>query len=75
MELKELQEEVQLLRAELVRKDAIIKSLLGTLETTSITTEEYGFVPSSTPLQDLCQISKEACDAVTPPHDSALQSK
>lgn len=23
-------------------------------------------VPSSTPLQDLCQISKEACDAVTP---------
>jgi 3'-phosphoadenosine 5'-phosphosulfate (PAPS) 3'-phosphatase len=66
MELKQLQEEVQLLRAELVRKDAIIKSLLGTLETTSITTEEFGFVPSSTPLQDLCQISKEACDAVTP---------
>jgi len=65
MVLAELQEEVQLLRAELIRKDAIIKGLLSTLETTAITTDD-GFGSSSTPLQDLCQISKEACDAVTP---------
>jgi len=65
MELAALQEEVQNLRAELVRKDAIIKGLLGTLEATAITTEG-STAPSSTPLQDLCQISKEACDAVTP---------
>jgi len=65
MVLAELQEEVQLLRAELIRKDAIIKGLLSTLETTAITTDD-GFTASSTPLQDLCQISKEACDAVTP---------
>ena len=64
MELSKLQEEVRILRAELIRKDAIIKGLLSTLEVTSITTE--GKVKSSTPLQDLCQISKEACDAVTP---------
>lgn len=67
MELKQLQEEVQLLRSELVRKDAIIKSLLSTIESTSITTDvDSGGTASSTPLQDLCQISKEACDAVTP---------
>lgn len=67
MELKQLQEEVQLLRSELVRKDAIIKSLLSTIESTSITTDvNSGGTASSTPLQDLCQISKEACDAVTP---------
>ena len=66
MPITKLQEEVQLLRAELVRKDAIIKSLLSTLEQTAITTEGSGIAPSSTPLQDLCQISKEACDAVTP---------
>lgn len=65
MVLADLQEEVQLLRAELIRKDAIIKGLLGTLETTAITTDS-GFASSSTPLQDLCQISKEACDTVTP---------
>jgi len=66
MPATKLQEEVQLLRAELVRKDAIIKSLLSTLEATAITTEGGAVAPSSTPLQDLCQISKEACDAVTP---------
>jgi len=67
MELKQLQEEVQLLRSELVRKDAIIKSLLSTIESTSITTDtDSSGTTSSTPLQDLCQISKEACDAVTP---------
>jgi len=66
MDMTRLQEEVQILRAELVRKDAIIKGLLSTLETTSITTDGVGEVVSSTPLQDLCQISKEACDAVTP---------
>jgi len=65
MKLDQLQEEVQLLRSELVRKDAIIKSLLATIESTAVTTDD-GFVTSSTPLQDLCQISKEACDAVTP---------
>jgi len=64
MDLGALQEEVQLLRAELIRKDAIIKGLLGTLESTAITTDDGP--TSSTPLQDLCQISKEACDAVTP---------
>jgi hypothetical protein len=65
MPVTELQKEVRQLRAELVRKDAIIKGLLDTLEVTSITTD--GDMPaSSTPLQDLCQISKEACDAVTP---------
>ena len=65
MPVTELQKEVRQLRAELVRKDAIIKGLLETLEVTSITTD--GEMPtSSTPLQDLCQISKEACDAVTP---------
>jgi len=59
-----VQDEVKQLRAELVRKDAIIKGLLATLEVTSVTTDD---VPeTSTPLQDLCQISKEACDAVTP---------
>jgi len=66
MELLKLQDEVQLLRAELVRKDAIIKGLLSTLESTAITTDSSGDIVSSTPLQDLCQISKEACDAVTP---------
>lgn len=60
-----VQEEIVQLRAELVRKDAIIKGLLSTLEATSITTED-GVPETSTPLQDLCQISKEACDAVTP---------
>ena len=60
-----VQEEIIQLRAELVRKDAIIKGLLSTLEATSITTED-GVPETSTPLQDLCQISKEACDAVTP---------
>ena len=65
MPVTELKKEVRQLRAELVRKDAIIKGLLDTLEVTSITTD--GDMPaSSTPLQDLCQISKEACDAVTP---------
>ena len=59
-----VQDEVKQLRAELVRKDAIIKGLLDTLEVTSITTDDTPV--SSTPLQDLCQISKEACDAVTP---------
>jgi 3'(2'), 5'-bisphosphate nucleotidase len=66
MKLAELQEEVQLLRAELVRKDAIIKSLLSTIETTAVTTDDGSSSKSSTPLQDLCLISKEACDAVTP---------
>jgi len=66
MSLNTLQEEVQILRAELVRKDAIIKALLATVETTAITTDARGVALSSTPLQDLCQISKEACDAVTP---------
>ena len=60
-----VQEEIVQLRAELVRKDAIIKGLRSTLEATSITTED-GVPETSTPLQDLCQISKEACDAVTP---------
>ena len=67
MELSQLQEEVKQLRSELVRKDAIIKSLLSTIESTSITTDtDSSGTTSSTPLQDLCQISKEACDAVTP---------
>ncbi len=34
-----------------VRKDAIIRGLLSTLETTSITTDAGGAVISSTPLQ------------------------
>jgi len=59
-----VQDEVKQLRAELVRKDAIIKGLLATLEVTSVTTDDMPV--SSTPLHDLCQISKEACDAVTP---------
>lgn len=53
-------------RSRRVRKDAIIKGLLSTLESTAITTDSSGDIVSSTPLQDLCQISKEACDAVTP---------
>ena len=65
MKLAELQEEVQLLRAELVRKDAIIKSLLSTIETTAVTTDDGFAGKSSTPLQDLCQISKEVCSAAS----------
>jgi hypothetical protein len=68
MKLAELQEEVQLLRAELVRKDAIIKSLLSTIETTAVTTDDGSSSKSSTPLQDLCLISKEVCSAASRSH-------
>ena len=64
MKLDQLQEEVQLLWSELVRKDAIIKSLLATIESTAVTTDD-GFVTSSTPLQDLCQISKEVRGSIS----------
>jgi len=61
------QEEIAILRSELLRKDAIIEGLLATLKVTAITTKSIGGkTPSSTPLTDLCQITKEACDAVTP---------
>jgi 3'(2'), 5'-bisphosphate nucleotidase len=62
--VEDLTDEVRVLKNELMRKDAIIEGLLATLSKTAITTAEYGV--SSTPLTDLCEISKAACDAVTP---------
>ena len=66
MELMQLQEEVQVLRAELIRKDAIIKGLLGTLEQTAITTDEFGVVKSSTPLQECSECGLGALRSLTP---------
>ena len=50
---------------EITRKDAIIEGLLETLAASAMSTS---LTPSThaTPLTDLCQLSKEACDAVTP---------
>lgn len=62
--VEDLSDEVHKLKNELMRKDAIIQGLLETLSKTAITTTDYGV--SSTPLTDLCEISKAACDAVTP---------
>ena len=56
--LIDLTDEIQVLKNELIRKDAIIEGLLATLAKTAITTRLKPTV-SSTPLTDLCQISKE----------------
>lgn len=63
--VEELTEENALLRNEIVRKDAIIEGLLNTLQASAMSTDLYS-ASRGTPLTDLCQISKEACDAVTP---------
>jgi hypothetical protein len=56
--ITDLTDEIQVLRNELVRKDAIIEGLLATLAKTAITTRLKPTV-SSTPLTDLCQLTKE----------------
>lgn len=61
-----LTEENNVLRNEIIRKDAIIEGLLSTLSASAMTTSVNDIVKHATPLTDLCQISKEACDAVTP---------
>ena len=61
-----LTEENAVLRNEIIRKDAIIEGLLATLSASAMTTSLDSLVKHATPLTDLCQISKEACDAVTP---------
>jgi len=64
----DLTDEIAVLRNELVRKDAIIEGLLATLSVTAMSTKggKGTSMESSTPLTDLCQLTKEACDAVTP---------
>jgi len=64
--VENLSQEVHLLKTELTRKDAIIQGLLDTLSKTAITTTGKGYDISSTPLKDLCELTKEACDAVQP---------
>jgi hypothetical protein len=65
--VEDLTEEVEVLRNELVRKDAIIEGLLATLAKSAITTtSSRAPAASAAPLTKLCQISKEACDAVAP---------
>jgi len=59
----DLTEENAILRNEIVRKDAIIEGLLETLSASAMTTS-LDVAKHRTPLTDLCQISKEACDAV-----------
>jgi hypothetical protein len=59
----DLTEENAILRNEIVRKDAIIEGLLATLSASAMTTS-LDVAKHRTPLTDLCQISKEACDAV-----------
>mmetsp|Transcript_32364 Transcript_32364/g.100148 ORF Transcript_32364/g.100148 Transcript_32364/m.100148 type:complete len:448 (+) Transcript_32364:161-1504(+) len=63
--VEDLTEENALLRNEIIRKDAIIEGLLQTLSASAMSTSLYT-AARGTPLTDLCQISKEACDAVTP---------
>lgn len=63
--VEELTEDNALLRNEIVRKDAIIEGLLSTLSASAMSTS-LTTAARTTPLTDLCQISKEACDAVTP---------
>jgi len=63
--VEDLSNENAVLRNELVRKDAIIEGLLQTLSASAMNTQVNAVV-HATPLTDLCQISKEACDAVTP---------
>ena len=63
--VEELTEDNTLLRNEIVRKDAIIEGLLSTLSASAMSTS-LTTAARTTPLTDLCQISKEACDAVTP---------
>jgi len=64
--VEDLTTENAVLRNEIVRKDAIIEGLLATLTASAMTTSVKDVVKHATPLTDLCQISKEACDAVTP---------
>jgi hypothetical protein len=52
--ISDLTEENQVLRNELVRKDAIIEGLLSTLSATAMTTS-VGATPHATPLTDLVQ--------------------
>ena len=59
----DLTDENAVLRNEIVRKDAIIEGLLQTLTSSAMSTS-LKTVKHATPLTDLCQISKEACDAV-----------
>jgi hypothetical protein len=63
--LADLTDEIQVLRNELVRKDAIIEGLLSTLAKTAITTRLKPTV-SSTPLTDLCQLTKEVAPPPSP---------
>ena len=63
--VEDLSNENAVLRNELVRKDAIIEGLLQTLSASAMNTQVNAVVHAA-PLTDLCQISKEACDAVTP---------
>jgi len=64
--VEDLTSENQVLRNELVRKDAIIEGLLATLTASAMSTSVDDVAKVPLPLTDLCRISKEACDAVTP---------
>ena len=55
-------------------KDAIIEGLLETLKATAMDTSLYT-AARGTPLTDLCQISKEACDAVRAPRGVVLDGR
>ena len=70
----ELTEEIQILRNELIRKDAIIEGLLSTLSKTAITTRVKP-IASSAPLTDLCKLSKEVSSHFAnflPPQNTAV---
>jgi hypothetical protein len=68
--MTDLTEEIQVLRNELIRKDAIIEGLLATLAKTAITTKSKPMV-SAAPLTELCQISKEV--SINPHLSSCIQ--
>ncbi|GMI03129.1 hypothetical protein TrVE_jg3433 [Triparma verrucosa] len=63
--IADLTDENVALRNELIRKDAIIEGLLSTLQATAMTTQ-VDAIHHVTPLTDLVNVAKEACDAVTP---------